>query len=88
MGRFGCSWCLEKSHWQPKMNFINELCTGAAEILLKDSVETQHDSWQLLHPIGIVSKTGHEEIFHGAVKSLHHAIGLRMIRCSAVGLHA
>ena len=31
---------------------------------------------------------GHEGSFHGAMESLHHAIGLRMIGCSAVCLRA
>ena len=65
-----------------------QLCTEAAQILLKSSVDTQHDNWPLLHPVRVVSEMGHKENFHGMVKSLHHAIGPRMIGCSAVGLCA
>lgn len=78
-GRFECSRCLEKSPRQSKMSAVHQLCTGAAQVLLKGSADPQHDYLKLLCPVRVVSETGHEGSFHGAMESLHDAIGLRII---------
>ena len=48
---------------QLKISTENQLCTEADEILLKGSAETQHDNWQLLHPVRVVFETAIREAF-------------------------
>ena len=79
---------LKKSPRLPKLSSINQLYAGIAQILLKGSAETQHDNLQLLHPVKVISKMAHERSFHGAVKYLHHAIGVKMIGYIVVGHRA
>ena len=70
------------------MSAVKLICTRADKGLLRSSAETLLDNWKLIHPVRVVSETGHEGSFHGAMESLHHAISLRMIGCSAEGLYS